>query len=157
MRATENAIEAVRRSVLQWRFIDEVAGRIDDAALSELLSDPAVDAIALTRDGQDIGLLELDFREADECEVAFFGLVPDAIGGGLGRFLMGQAIALASARGVSRLWLHTCTLDHPGAVAFYRKIGFVPYKRAIEITEDPRLDGTMPRHAAAWLPLIGER
>jgi xylose isomerase len=35
---TEDAVEAVRRSVLQWRFIDGVAGRIDDAALREAQS-----------------------------------------------------------------------------------------------------------------------
>jgi xylose isomerase len=32
---TEDSVEAVRRSVLQWRFIDSVAARIDDAALRE--------------------------------------------------------------------------------------------------------------------------
>lgn len=32
---TEDAVAAVRRSVLQWRFIDGIAAKIDDAALRE--------------------------------------------------------------------------------------------------------------------------
>ena len=64
------------------------------------------------------------------------------------------ANARASAAGVRRIWLHTCALDHPRAVEFYMKAGFRPYKRGIEIMLDPRLDGTVPRDKAPWLPII---
>jgi hypothetical protein len=51
--------------------------------------------------------------------------------------------------------VHTCSLDHPQAIAFYEKCGFRPYKRAVEIERDPRLTGLMPRAAARHVPVIG--
>lgn len=53
-----------------------------------------------------------------------------------------------------RVWLHTCTFDHPGALRFYRKCGFEPYQRGLEIFNDPRLNGTLARTAAAEVPLL---
>jgi ribosomal protein S18 acetylase RimI-like enzyme len=82
--------------------------------------------------------------------------VPEAIGSGLGRFLIGAAIERAFSRPIQRLWLHTCTLDHPGALAFYMRAGFVPYRRAIEVADDPRLYGALPLTAAPQIPIIGK-
>jgi hypothetical protein len=50
--------------------------------------------------------------------------------------------------------VHTCTLDHPAALAFYQRSGFVAYRRQVEIDDDPRLDGTLPADAAPHVPLI---
>jgi GNAT superfamily N-acetyltransferase len=125
--------------------------------LLAILADREVEALALrARPGgsEDIGLLELDFRRSGACELAFLGVVPEAIGSGAGRFLIGQAIARAFARPIGRLWVHTCTLDHPDALGFYRRAGFRPYKRAIEVADDPRLDGHLPREAAPQIPLM---
>jgi GNAT superfamily N-acetyltransferase len=77
------------------------------------------------------------------------------IGSGAGRFLMNEAIARAFARPIERLFVHTCTFDHPGAVDFYKRSGFTPYKLAIEIHDDPRLTGALPREAAPHVPLLG--
>jgi hypothetical protein len=52
------------------------------------------------------------------------------------------------------MWVHTCTLDHPGALGFYRRNGFAPFARAIETFADPRLLGILPRDAAPHAPLI---
>lgn len=125
-----------------------------DAALQAILDDPDIDALTLRRNDADIGLLELDFRVSGECELAFLGVARKAIGTGAGRFLMAAAIRRAFARPIARLWLHTCTLDHPGAVEFYMRSGFRPYKRAIEVLDDPRLTGHMPREAAPHAPVI---
>lgn len=123
-----------------------------EAELLAILEDPRVEAFALRGDGEDIGLLELDFRQPDECELSFLGLVPEAIGAGAGRFLIENAIARAFARPIRRFWVHTCTLDHPAALEFYVRAGFVPYGRAVEIADDPRLSGHLPRSAAPHLP-----
>ncbi len=104
--------------------------------------------------GRDAGILELDFRKGGECELAFLGLVPGVIGRSLGRELAAEGIRRAFARPISRLWLHTCTLDHPGAVRFYRSVGFVPYRRALEVADDPRLTGRLPREAAPDVPIV---
>jgi GNAT superfamily N-acetyltransferase len=106
-------------------------------------------------EGDEAGLLELDFRHADECEVSFFGLAPEFIGAGAGRWLMNQALERAWSRPLRRLWIHTCTLDHPSALAFYLRSGFQAYRRQIETVPDPRLTGLLPRTAAPHVPLIG--
>ena len=100
-------------------------------------------------------MLELDFREPGQCELAFVGLVPGLSGQGHGRWLLAHAVRLAWRDGVKRVHVHTCTLDHPAAVAAYRRAGFVPYKRAIERFTDPRLTGDLPPDSAPHWPLLG--
>ncbi len=129
--------------------------RMPEAALVAVLSDPAVDAFVLRRDGADIGLLELDFRAGTEAELAFLGLVPEAAGQGLGRALMAEALRRAWARPIRRLTVHTCTLDSPAALPFYLQWGFTPFRREVEVTPDPRLTGDLPRGAAPQIPVLG--
>ena len=136
----------------RWLWFSRNA--LPDVRLRTVLADPKVEALALVAEGRDIGFLELDFRQPDVCEVAFLGLVPDAIGRGLGQVLIGAAIGRGFARPVRSLWLHTCTLDHPAALAFYMRAGFRPVRRAVEIADDPRLAGHLPRDAAPGYPLL---
>jgi GNAT superfamily N-acetyltransferase len=129
---------------------------LDDAALTAIIHDPKVGIWAVTDlQGTGIGILELDFRINGECEIAFFGLVPELAGKGHGKWLMAMALQAGwGEAGVERMWVHTCTLDGPGALAFYIKSGFVPYQRQIETFHDPRLSGLIPRDAAPQIPLI---
>jgi hypothetical protein len=53
--------------------------------------------------------------------------------------------------------VHTCTLDHPGALAFYIRSGFRPFRRQIEISEDLRITGEAPRSASPHVPPIEPR
>ncbi|WP_369677242.1 hypothetical protein, partial [Klebsiella pneumoniae] len=64
---------------------------------------------------------------------------------------------LAWGKDVRRVWVHTCTLDHPGALGFYRRSGFVPYQRTIETFVDPRSSGVLPADAAPHYPLLASR
>jgi GNAT superfamily N-acetyltransferase len=127
---------------------------IDDRALAAQLADPARQILVVERDRETIGFAELDRSVEGEVEIAMFGVVPEATGTGAARFLMGEALALAWAPGTKRVWLHTCTFDHPAAIPFYRRAGFAPYKFAIEVSPDPRLTGQLPRHAGPHVPLI---
>lgn len=128
--------------------------QLDVGGLTRIIGDASVEIHALVREGRDEGLLELDFRVPGECELTFFGLTPGLVGRGAGRLLMNHAIALAWARPIRRFWVHTCTLDHPAALDFYRRSGFVPFRRQVEIADDPRIDGTLPLSAAPQVPLI---
>lgn len=129
--------------------------REPEASLARWLDRPDVAAFAATRSGHDCGMLELDFRTQGEAEIVYFGLLDEAVGQGIGRWLMNRALDAAWSReGVRRVWLHTCTFDHPAAVAFYRRSGFATYKLAVEVCDDPRLDGTLSRDAAPHAPLI---
>lgn len=128
---------------------------LSDEALIATIHDPAVAIYAVTdQRGVEVGLLELDFRRVPDCELAFFGLVPALNGKGYGKWLMAQAKALAWRKDVTRLWVHTCTLDGPAALPFYIKSGFVPFGREVETFADPRIAGILPRDAAPQIPLL---
>ena len=70
------------------------------------------------------GFAELDRRVAGEVELVQFGLLPEFIGQGLGKFFLQWAIDKSWGYGPRRLWLHTCSLDHPAALPNYLKAGF---------------------------------
>jgi GNAT superfamily N-acetyltransferase len=153
-RLSADDLDGYRKLFLQvgedWLWSSRL--EMSDAKLRALLGSQ-VEAYAVQNEGESIGLLELDFREAGACELAFFGLVRDAIGRGFGRRMMNEAIARAWAKPIRRFWVHTCTLDHPSALAFYGRSGFRPYAQAVEISNDPRLTGVLPRSAAPHVPL----
>ncbi|WP_212525800.1 GNAT family N-acetyltransferase [Actibacterium sp. MT2.3-13A] len=125
-----------------------------EEALAAILRDPRVEVYALRAGGADKGLLELDFRQEGECELAFFGLASELIGGGVGRWLMNRAIEMAWRPGIARFHVHTCTLDSPQALPFYIRSGFVPWRRQVEIADDPRLTGLLPETAAPQVPIL---
>ncbi len=126
-----------------------------DHDLIAIIHDPAIEIYAVEDPrGIEIGLLELDFRVAGEVEIGFFGLIPELSGKGHGPWLMGQALALGWRAGISRMWVHTCTLDHPGALRFYIRNGFQPFARAIETFADPRIAGILAADAAPHVPML---
>jgi GNAT superfamily N-acetyltransferase len=125
-----------------------------DAELTRILRDPGIEVYALRAGGEDAGLLELDFRVAGQCEIGFFGLLDRMVGTGAGRYVMNRALERAWTRDVTRVWVHTCNLDHPAALAFYIRSGFEPYKREVEIYDDPRLTGIQPKTAAPGVPIL---
>jgi len=129
---------------------------LDDEKLGAIIENPKVELYAV-RDGngRDVGMLELDFREPAQCELAFVGLVPDLSGLGHGRWLLAEAVSRAWREGIERVHVHTCSLDHPAALSAYRRAGFEPFKRAIERFPDPRLLGILPKDCAPQVPLLG--
>ena len=129
--------------------------KLADAELEAIIGHPQVDLYEVAAVEAVVGMLELDFREPGQCELAFVGLVPDLSGQGHGRWLLGQAVRLAWREGVTRVHVHTCTLDHPAALAAYRRAGFRAYKRAVERFADPRLTGDLPPDSAPQVPLLG--
>ena len=128
--------------------------KMSDEALADVIHADGVEVHAVESEGPDEGLLELDFRKAGTCEIAFFGLAPSLVGRGAGRWLMNRALERAWSAPVSRVWLHTCTFDHPSAIAFYQRSGFRPFRRQVEIADDPRALGILPPTAAPHVPLI---
>ena len=142
----------MRVGALDWLWYSRMA--LSDAQLSEILNNSEVTLATMLVDGQPEALLELDFRTRDECELAFFGVSPRLIGTGAGRALMNAAIQLAWSRPIERFHVHTCTLDHPGALSFYRRSGFIPTHQQVEIAPDPRLTGVLPKDAGPHVPMF---
>ena len=126
-----------RRVGAPWLWYSRLV--MEDAALRRIIHDPQV-AVHAVQDAQgiEVGMLELDFREAGQCGLAYVGLVPELTGRGNGRWLMANALALGWRKGIERLWVNTCTLDHPSALPFYRASGFVAVRRTIETFPEDR-------------------
>jgi GNAT superfamily N-acetyltransferase len=136
----------------EWLWFSRL--QMTDAELAAIIQSPLVEVYALVQEGRDEGLLELDFREAGQCEIAYFGVTAKLVGSGAGRWLMNRTLELAWSRQVNRVWVHTCTFDHPAALAFYQRSCFRAFRRQIEIADDPRFDGTMPRNVAKHVPIV---
>ncbi|MGB8266627.1 MAG: GNAT family N-acetyltransferase [Candidatus Velthaea sp.] len=128
--------------------------QLSDTALRAILDDPLVEVYALRSDERDDGILELDFRIAGECELTFFGVGPALLGTGAARWLFNRALERVWSRPLRRFWVHTCSLDHPAAPGFYLRSGFRPFKREVEIFNDPRASGIYPAGTAPGVPLL---
>jgi GNAT superfamily N-acetyltransferase len=136
-----------------WLWFSRLA--MDERELLEIIHDDRVNIWAVCdRAGIEVGIVELDFRHKAQCEISFFGLVPELGGKGYGRWMMAQTLAAAWRPGVERVWVHTCTLDGPSALGFYIRSGFTPFARAVEIFPDPRVLGLLPRETAPQIPLL---
>ena len=143
-----------RKVGARWLWFSRLV--MGEAELSATIHDPQVELFTVVEaSGDAAGLLELDFRQAGECEIAFIGLVPELAGQGHGRWLLAEALRLAWQGGVTRVHVHTCTLDHPAALYAYRRAGFTAFKRAIERFPDPRLAGILAVDCAPQVPLVG--
>ncbi len=125
-----------------------------DDELCAVHHDPAIETYVLSDDDGEIGLIELDFRQPEECELVFLGVVKRAMGRGAGGFLMDRALAIAWSHPIKRFWLHTCHLDHPDALAFYQRFGLRPYAHWVEVFDDPRVTGVLPRTVAQHVPIL---
>ena len=141
-----------RRIGENWLWFSRL--QLSDEELRDVFSNPLYEAYALVAEGREEGLVELDFSNEAECDLSFFGLTPPMVGRGAGRWMMNRALELAWARPIRRLWLHTCSLDHPDALAFYIRSGFTPYRRQVEVADDPRVTGLLPKTAAPHVPML---
>ena len=99
-----------------------------DEEIRAHLAKPENSIWLMTHDSEIAGYFELRKCEDGSTEIAYFGLLPEFIGRGLGKHLLTCATQQAWADGANRVWLHTCTLDDPAALPNYLKRGFKPFK-----------------------------
>ena len=134
-----------RRVGEEWLWFSRL--QMTDAELAAVIQSPPVEVHALAQDGHDEGLLELDFRQSGQCQIA-----SDNQGRGAGGFALDFVARLARARGLDRIRLRAF-VGSP-AIRLYQRAGFRAFRRQIEVADDPRLDGTAPRHVARHVPVI---
>jgi GNAT superfamily N-acetyltransferase len=102
----------------------------DEDELRAWLADENTFLYTLMRDGWPHGFFALDHRNRGVCDLSYFGLVPQAVGTGLGRFLLESAVHTGwDLPAVEKLTVNTCTLDHPRALGLYQRVGFAPVRR----------------------------
>lgn len=134
-------VHAKKPTVAYYRFLYDTVGRdydwprckkLSDTELAALLHDPRLEVHVLMADGVPAGFAELDRRIEGEIKLAQFGLMPEFIGQGLGRYFLQRTIDQAWSYSPRRFWLHTCTQDHPAALPNYLKAGFAGYKEEVK-------------------------
>jgi GNAT superfamily N-acetyltransferase len=118
-----------------YHWIDRLPWSDDEIA--KHLLQPEISLWLMTYDGATAGYFELKKCEDDSIELAYFGLMPEFIGRGLGKHLLTCATEQAWKEGAKRVWLHTCTLDDPAAMPNYLKRGFRPFETETYVTELP--------------------
>jgi GNAT superfamily N-acetyltransferase len=127
-----------RPTVEQYRFLYNAVGgpyqwtdrnHMADGDLLRIIRDEQVEIHVLHLDEKLAGYCELDRRRPDEVELAYFGLFPEHVGRGLGRWFLAWTLDRAWAGRPRRVWLHTCDQDHPAAIPCYLKAGFTVYDR----------------------------
>lgn len=119
-----------------------------DQRLAEWLKRPEIEIFVLHAWGVPAGFFELERAGSRDTELAYFGLVPDFLGRGFGAWLLNAAIESAWLGDPRRVWVHTCTFDHPRALGLYQRFGFKVYERRAVVFDDPRLTGVLPRDIA---------
>ena len=117
------------------------------AQLAALITAPGVSLHVMYQGNEPAGFFELDARAVHTVNLSYFGLLPHAIGGGLGTLLLRVAMATAWAHKPRALTVNTCTADHPRALPNYLRAGFVPVRTAREIWDVPdHLGLAIPAH-----------
>lgn len=102
-----------------------------DAEVESHLGNRGVSIWLLSEGKVAAGYFELRAHDDGSVEIAYFGLLPAYIGRGWGKYLLTRAAQAAWDLGPSRVWLHTCTLDHPSALPNYLKRGFRPVRQEV--------------------------
>ena len=139
-----------------YRYLYNVVGEpwlwyerriMEDEKLAHIINDDNIEIYCLFVGGVPAGYAELNRREGVDIELSYFGLVPEFIGKGLGRYFLEAVIDIAWSYHPNRFWLHTCTLDHPSALPNYQRRGFSPFNKKTRKVMDPRRVGYMPVNA----------
>lgn len=115
----------------------------------DYLNRPELQTWMLTTHGVPAGYFELEAQPGGDVEIAYFGLLPRFVGKGLGGYLLTCTIEKAWAMNARRVWVHTCSLDHPQALANYLARGFTKYKE-----ETIQID-VAPQPIGPWLGARG--
>lgn len=119
------------------------------ATLGMILRDPGVSIYVLYQGNEPAGFFELDGRGHPVVNLSYFGLLPHAVGHGLGTAFLSAAVGTAweLRPGVRAVTVNTCTADHPRALPGYLAAGFASVRRLDEVWDVPtRLGLSIPRH-----------
>lgn len=115
----------------KWHWVNAL--RLDDETLAARLEEPEREIRVLYLDGSPAGFFELKPNLPATVELAYFGLMPHAVGQRIGKWFLGAAIEAAWAHAPNAIIVQTCTLDHPAALPLYQKMGFSPVGQVQEV------------------------
>lgn len=113
---------------IHWNW--EARLRLTDRELTKLIHADTCEITALFVDGSPAGFFEVNRARPETIDLAYFGMMTQVHGLGLGQWFLAQAIEACWSSEPKEITVNTCTLDHPAALPLYRKMGFRPYRQA---------------------------
>ena len=119
-----------------------------DSEIRAHLARPEITLWVMYDEGAPAGYFELERYPDGSIEIAYFGLIQEFLGRGLGKHLLTVAAEQAWSDGANRVWLHTCTLDDAAAMPNYLKRGFTPFNQetyATSVSQDEERQGRWRR------------
>lgn len=108
----------------RWHWYERL--RMSDTELSEILKNPKVSVTVLYVNGAPAGFFELNALNDELVELSYFGLFEHALGMGIGKWFLLQALYAAWQGNPQKVTVTTNTLDHPRALQLYQMMGFSP-------------------------------
>jgi GNAT superfamily N-acetyltransferase len=124
-----------------WHWVDRLAWSWE--RWMQWLDRPTHQTWVMYVSGTPAGYFELE-RQGEDVEIAYFGVAPQFIGRKLGGHLLTRTIEQAWAMGAKRVWVHTCSLDHPAALANYKARGMAVFKEETETKNVADTPGPWP-------------
>lgn len=134
-----------------YRFLQREVGarwhwsarlRMSDEKLGAIVHDPKVRICVLYVNGAPAGFFELFDESAEVVELSYFGLMEHALGLGLGKWFLLQALYTAWQNNPQKVTVTTNSLDHPRALQLYQRFGFSPVE-TWEALVDPLSDAEL--------------
>ncbi len=127
-----------------YRYLYDLVGRpwhwltrkkLSDADLAAIIHHPQTHLYILNIGGVPAGMGEIDATRSPFVDIRFFGLAPEFIGKGYGRYFLANIIDLAWASDPREVRIETCTLDHPAALPLYQKFGFTVFDQQTGVVD----------------------
>ncbi len=139
-------VPLARPSVPFYRYLYDTVGgaylwwlrrAISSSDLALIIRHPLLKVSVLYQGGEPAGFFELDRRPSPDVNIGYFGLMPHAVGRGLGHAFLRAAVDEAWRARPRLVTVNTCTADHPRALPLYRRVGFTPVRQVPELWEVP--------------------
>jgi GNAT superfamily N-acetyltransferase len=139
-------IQAASCTVAFYRYLYDTVGAryvwwlrrtMPDRQLAAMLRDPRIGIHVLYQAGEPAGFYELDATNWPVVNLSYFGLMPHAVGHGMGPAFLRHAVDAAWRGGTRAVTVNTCTADHPRALPLYQRTGFRVLRAVPELWEVP--------------------
>ena len=117
----------------KWQWVNIL--RKSDEELAAEIHGEGREVWVLYLDGAPAGFFDLNRAAPDVVDLAYFGMMEQAMGQGIGRWFLGAAVSACWESGPRLVTVQTCTLDHPAALPLYQKLGFRPVAQAKEFVQ----------------------
>lgn len=108
----------------RWLWVDRL--RLSDAELAAIVHDKRTNITVLYVNGNPAGFFELFQVNEETVELSHYGLIEHALGLGIGKWFLLQALYAAWQSNPGRVVVTTNNRDHPRALQLYQMFGFSP-------------------------------